>query len=73
VVAAALDATLVRTQAASVDVDASHGPGDGQTIADWRHTTGRRPNADVVVDGDADAFLARLVERVGGLAATCGR
>jgi purine nucleosidase len=73
VVAAALDPALVRTEAASVGVDASHGPGDGQTIADWRHTTGRRPNVDVVVDADADAFLARLVERVGDLAAMRSR
>ena len=69
VVAAALDPSLVRTEAASVDVDAGGGPGDGQTIADWRRTTGRPPNADVVIDGDAAAFLERLVERVGGLAA----
>ncbi|HEY5628160.1 MAG TPA: nucleoside hydrolase [Candidatus Limnocylindrales bacterium] len=69
VVAAALDPALVRTKPASVDVDASRGPGDGQTIADWRRTTGRRPNADVAVEGDADAFLARLIGRVGGLAA----
>ncbi len=73
VVAAALDPALVRTEPASVDVDASHGPGDGQTIADWRHTTGRRPNADVAVEGDATTFLARLVERVGGLGATRGQ
>jgi purine nucleosidase len=72
VVAAALDPSLIRTTPASVDVDASRGPGDGQTIADWRHATGRRPNADVVVEADADAFLARLVERVGGLAARRG-
>ncbi len=68
VVAAACDDSLIRTEPASVDVDASGGPGDGQTIADWRHTTGRRPNADVAVDGAPDAFLERLVERVGGLA-----
>jgi purine nucleosidase len=68
VVAAALDPSLIRTEPASVDVDAGGGPGDGQTIADWRRTTGRRPNADVVVAGDADAFLERLVDRVGGLA-----
>ena len=76
VVAAALDPALVGTVPASVDVDARGGPGDGQTIADWRRTTGRRPNADVAVTGDADAFLDRLVERVGGLAgarSTCGR
>ncbi|MFN8631929.1 MAG: nucleoside hydrolase [Chloroflexota bacterium] len=39
VVAATLDPELVRGEPASVDVDASRGPGDGQTIADWRHTT----------------------------------
>ncbi|HEY4752906.1 MAG TPA: nucleoside hydrolase, partial [Candidatus Limnocylindrales bacterium] len=69
VVAAALDPTLVRTEPASVDVDTGGGPGDGQTIADWRRTTGRRPNADVAVEGDAPAFLERFVSRVGGLAA----
>jgi purine nucleosidase len=68
VVAAALDPGLVDTRPASVDVDAGGGPGDGQTIADWRRTTGRRPNVDVALAGDADAFLERLVERVGGLA-----
>ncbi len=68
VVAAALDPELVDTRPASVDVDAGGGPGDGQTIADWRQTTGRRPNADVALAGDADVFLERLVERVGGLA-----
>lgn len=68
VVAAALDTSLIRTEAVSVDVDAAGGPGDGQTIADWRQITGRRPNADVVVDGDAENFLERLVERVGDLA-----
>ena len=68
VVAAALDPSLIRTEAVSVDVDAGGGPGDGQTIADWRHTTGRRPNADVVVAGDGNVFLERLVDRIGGLA-----
>ncbi len=68
VVAAALDGTLVRTEPASVDVDASGGPGDGQTIADWRGTTGRSPNADVAVEGEAGTFIRRLVARVGDLA-----
>ncbi len=68
VVAAALDGTLVRTKPASVDVDASGGPGEGQTIADWRGTTGRSPNADVALEGDAEAFIRRLVARVGDLA-----
>ena len=70
VVAAALDPSLVTTEAVAVDVDTAGGPGDGQTIADWRGLWGRRPNVDVAVTADADAFLDRLVERVGGLAAS---
>ena len=69
VVAAALDPSLVTTEAVAVDVDTAGGPGDGQTIADWRGLWGRRPNVDVAVAADADAFLERLVERVGALAA----
>jgi purine nucleosidase len=72
VVAAALDPSLVTTEAVAVDVDTAGGPGDGQTIADWRGLWGRRPNVDVAVTGDADAFLERLVERVGALAASVG-
>ncbi len=69
VVAAALDPSLVTTEARAVDVDVAGGPGDGQTIADWRGLWGRRPNVDIAVTADADAFLDRLVERLGGLAA----
>jgi purine nucleosidase len=67
--AAALDEGLVTTRAVPVDVDASGGVADGQTIADWRGLWGRRPNVDVAVEADAAAFLDRWVERVGGLAA----
>ncbi len=68
VVAAALDPGLVTTEPVAVEVDASGGAGDGQTIGDWRRTTGRVPNADVAVDVDVDAFRERLLERVGALA-----
>jgi purine nucleosidase len=70
VVAAALDETLVTTEAVAVDVDAAGGPGDGQTIADWRRLTRRTPNADVALTVDAAEFGRRLVERVGALAAS---
>ena len=70
VVAAALDETLITTEAVAVDVDTSGGPGDGQTIADWRRLTGRSPNADVAVTVNAAEFGRRLVERVGALAAS---
>ena len=72
VVAVALDPELVQTEAVAVDVDASGGPGDGQTIADWRRLTGRPPNADVATEVDAEAFRLRLIERVGDLAAARG-
>ena len=70
VVAAALDPSLVTTQAVAVDVDTAGGPGDGQTIADGRGLWGRGPNVDVAVSADAEVFLDRLVERVGALAAS---
>jgi purine nucleosidase len=66
--AAALDPGLVRTEAVHVDVDTAGGPADGQTIADWRHLTGKTANVDVAVSADADEFLRRFIDRVGGLA-----
>jgi purine nucleosidase len=66
--AAALDPSLVTTEAVHVDVDTALGPADGQTIADWRHLTGKPPNVDVAVEAQADEFLRRFIERVGGLA-----
>jgi purine nucleosidase len=66
--AAALDPTLVSTEAVHVDVDTAGGPGDGLTIADWRHLTGKPANIDVAVEAAAEQFLRRFIERVGGLA-----
>jgi len=66
--ASALDPSLVRTQAVHVEVDTAGGPADGQTIADWRGLTGRPANVDVAVEADAERFLDRFIERVGGLA-----
>ena len=69
VVACALEPSLVRSEAAAVDVDTSGGVADAQTVADWRRLWGRTPNADVAVEADAGEFLGRLIERVGALAA----
>jgi purine nucleosidase len=66
--AAALDPGLVRAEAVAVAVDTAGGPADGQTIADWRRLTGKPPNLDVAVEAEAEAFLRRFIERVGGLA-----
>jgi purine nucleosidase len=67
--AAALDRSLVRAEPVFVDVEAGSNLAHGQTIADWRHLTGKAPNLDVAVEGDARAFLDRFIDRVGGLAA----
>ena len=40
------------------------------TVADRRRLTGHPPNLDVAVSADVATFLDRLIERVGGLAAT---
>ena len=40
----------------------------GETVTDWRRVWGRPPNVDVAVEADAEEFLRRFVERVGGLA-----
>ena len=68
-VAAALDRSLIRTEAVFVDVEAGEGLAHGMTVADWRHHSGRQPNLDVAVGGDAETFVERFIERVGGLAA----
>ncbi len=68
-VAAALDPSLVRTEALAVDVELGGRLTSGETVTDWRRVWGRTPNLDVAVEADADAFLDRLIVRVGGLAA----
>jgi len=68
-VAAALDPTLVRTQAVTVDVEIGGVLTTGETVTDWRGVWGREPNVDVAVEAEAEEFLRRFVERVGRLAA----
>ena len=68
-VAAALDPTLIRTEALAVDVELGGTLTTGETVTDWRRAWGRSPNIDVAVEADAETFLERFVERVGRLAA----
>ena len=68
--AAALDRSLVRTEAVTVDVELGGTLTTGETVTDWRRVWNRAPNLDVAVEADADAFLDRFVERVGTLART---
>jgi purine nucleosidase len=70
--AAALDPSLVRTEAVAVDVELGGTLTTGETVTDWRRTWGRPPNVDVAVEADVDRFLTRFVERVGDLAARIG-
>jgi purine nucleosidase len=69
VVAAAFDRGLVTSEALYVDVETSGELTTGMTVADRRRLTGRPANLDVATTADAEAFLERLIERVGGLAA----
>ena len=70
VVAAALDPHLITTDALYVDVETRGELTTGMTVADRRGLTGKPPNVDVAATADVEAFLDRLVERVGGFAAT---
>jgi purine nucleosidase len=69
-VAAALDRSLVATAPLYVDVETRGEVTSGMTVADRRRLTGRPPNLDVAVSADISAFMDRLIERIGGLAAT---
>jgi purine nucleosidase len=68
-VAAVLDPALVATEPLFVDVEVSGELTSGMTVADRRHLTGQPPNVDVALSADPATFLARLIDRVGDLAA----
>ena len=53
-VAAALDPSLIRTEALPVDVELGGTLTTGETVTDWRRVWGRPPNIDVAVEADAD-------------------
>jgi purine nucleosidase len=68
-VAATLDRALVETDALYVDVETRGEITAGMTVADRRGLTGKPANLDVARSADVPAFLDRLIELVGGLAA----
>ena len=53
-VAAALDPSLIRTEALPVDVELGGTLTTGETVTDWRRVWGRPANVDVAVEADAD-------------------
>ena len=67
--ATALDASLVRTQPLTVDVELGGRLTTGETVTDWRHVWGRPPNVDVAVEADTARLFDLFIERVGALAA----
>lgn len=68
VVAATIDPSLIDTRPVFVDVEAGPGLAHAMTVADWRGITGRAPNVNVAVTGNAAAFMDRFIERIGDLA-----
>jgi purine nucleosidase len=68
-VAAALDPSLIRTEAVPVDVELAGTLTSGETVTDWRRAGGKPANLEVAVEADGEEFLRRFVERVGRLAA----
>lgn len=71
-VAAALDPSLLRTEALTVDVELGGTLTSGETVADWRRVWGRPPNLDVAVEAAVGVFFDRFIERVGDLARRFG-
>ena len=60
---------LVATEPLYVDVETRGELTSGMTVADRRGLTGKPANLDVAISADVPAFMDRLIERVGGLAA----
>ena len=68
--AAALEPSLIATEAVAVEVELGGRFTTGETVTDWRRTWGKTPNVDVAVEADIARFMDRFIERVAGLAAS---
>ncbi|MBL8701690.1 MAG: nucleoside hydrolase [Alphaproteobacteria bacterium] len=55
-----LQPELFTARSAHVEICHDAGPAFGQTLADWWNLTDREPNAEILVDVDADGFFDRL-------------
>jgi purine nucleosidase len=67
-VALALDGSLGKARAGTVDVELDGSLTRGMTVADGHGLWGRAPNADVAVQIDAERLLDELVGRIAALA-----
>jgi purine nucleosidase len=68
-VAAALDRSLITTEALPVQVELTGSLTTGETVTDWRRVWGKPPNLEIAVAAEVEMFFERFVERVGSLAA----
>jgi len=68
-VAAALDRSLVTSEALRVEVELEGRWTTGETVTDWRRQWGRDPNVDVAVQADVETFFTRLLDRLAIVAA----
>jgi purine nucleosidase len=66
-VAAALDRSLVRSEALRVEVELEGRWTSGETVTDWRRQWDREPNLDVAVEADVEEFFGRLIDRLARL------
>ncbi len=60
VIAWLLRPELFKVRRAYVEICCTEGIAFGQSVADWWATTGKEPNADILVDVDADGFFDLL-------------
>lgn len=63
-VAAAVQPSLFKTRRLFVDVETQGELTRGMTVADLRYRSQARPNMDVVMEVDAEAFLKFLIQRL---------
>ena len=66
-VAAVLEPGLLKTRPMRVDVECESDLTRGETVCDFYGVTGKRPNADVGVELDREAFFELLYEALGRL------
>jgi purine nucleosidase len=66
--AAALEPSLVRIEAVTVEVELEGTLTTGETVTDWRRRWGRPANLDVAVEADVAGFFERFIERLGAFA-----
>src|SRR5262249_16246825 len=63
-VAAALDRSLVETEALHVEVELGGTWTTGETVTDWRRVWHKPPNLDMAVEADVNTFFERFNERL---------